>query len=47
MRILTLLALTILLLNACGLKGPLYLPQEPAPAQPQKSQKSPDTEKKK
>jgi predicted small lipoprotein YifL len=46
MRALAALALTALLLNACGLKGPLYLPQEPAPPQPQKSQKSPDTEKK-
>jgi predicted small lipoprotein YifL len=44
MRTLAALALTTLLLNACGLKGPLYLPQEPAPAQPQES---PDTEKKK
>lgn len=44
MRTLAALTLTVLLLNACGLKGPLYLPQEPAPAQPQKI---PDTEKKK
>jgi predicted small lipoprotein YifL len=49
MRTLTTLALTILLLNACGLKGPLYLPQEPAPEKPPAAQpqKSPDTEKKK
>ena len=49
MRTLTALALTILLLNACGLKGPLYLPQEPAPEKPAPAQpqKSPDTEKKK
>jgi predicted small lipoprotein YifL len=44
MRALTIFALTVLLLNACGLKGPLYLPQEPAPPQPQQSQ---DTEKEK
>ena len=44
MRLLTLLALTALLLNACGLKGPLYLPQEPAPEKPPASQ---DSEKKK
>lgn len=48
MRTLTALALTVLLLNACGLKGPLYLPQEPAPEKPSAAQpqKSPDTEKK-
>jgi len=48
MRLLTLLALIALLLNACGLKGPLYLPQEPAPEKlaPTQPQKSPDTEKK-
>ncbi|WP_080557664.1 LPS translocon maturation chaperone LptM [Nitrosospira multiformis] len=44
MRALSSAVLIALLLNACGLKGPLYLPQEPAPAQPQKI---PDTEKKK
>lgn len=44
MRTLTLFALTALLLNACGLKGPLYLPQEPAPEKPPASQ---DAEKKK
>jgi len=49
MRTLTALALTALLLNACGLKRPLYLPQEPAPEKPPAAQpqKSPDTEKKK
>jgi len=41
--------LVALLLSACGLKGPLYLPQEPAPEKPAPAQpqKSPDTEKKK
>jgi len=33
MRTIVLLLSTVLLLSACGLKGPLYLPQEPA-AQP-------------
>lgn len=36
--------LLILLLGACGLKAPLYLPQEQLP---QKSQQSQDSEKKK
>lgn len=27
-------AFMVLLLNACGLKGPLYLPQEPVAPQP-------------
>ncbi|WON74841.1 MULTISPECIES: LPS translocon maturation chaperone LptM [unclassified Nitrosospira] len=30
--------LILLLLNACGLKAPLYLPQEPIAPQPQQSQ---------
>ncbi|WP_004174603.1 LPS translocon maturation chaperone LptM [Nitrosospira lacus] len=37
-------SLLLLLLNGCGLKGPLYLPQE-QPAQ--SSQQSPDEVKKK
>ena len=49
MRTLSTAVLVALLLNACGLKGPLYLPQEPAPEKPPAAQpqKSPDTEKKK
>ena len=37
-------SLLVLLLGACGLKAPLYLPQEQPP---QKSQQSQDSEKKK
>lgn len=44
MRTLTALALIALLLNGCGLKGPLYLPQEPAPEKPPASK---DAEKEK
>ena len=44
MRFLSAFVLTALLLNACGLKGPLYLPLEPAPEKPPASQ---DSEKKK
>jgi len=33
MRNITLLSSALLLLSACGLKGPLYLPQEPPAAQ--------------
>lgn len=35
MRLVALLALAALLLAGCGFKGPLYLPQKPAPAQHQ------------
>jgi predicted small lipoprotein YifL len=44
MRTLSSAVLLALLLNACGLKGPLYLPQEPAPEKPPASK---DAEKKK
>lgn len=30
--------LILVLLNACGLKAPLYLPQEPEAPQPQQTQ---------
>ena len=41
MRTLCTAILTVLLLSACGLKGPLYLPQ------PQTTPQSPDQSKKK
>ncbi|HEY6043600.1 MAG TPA: lipoprotein [Nitrosospira sp.] len=41
MRIFCTAVLTVLLLSACGLKGPLYLPQ------PQTAPQSPDQNKKK
>ncbi|MDQ3185335.1 MAG: lipoprotein [Pseudomonadota bacterium] len=47
MRILCAASLLILLLSACGLKGPLYLPQEQAPPQSPQSQPSQGEEKKK
>ncbi|WP_083400943.1 LPS translocon maturation chaperone LptM [Nitrosospira briensis] len=38
MRTLSSAILIVLLLSACGLKGPLYLPQEPVAPQPKQSQ---------
>jgi len=40
-------SLLVLLLGACGLKAPLYLPQEPPPKKSQQPQQSQDIEKKK
>jgi predicted small lipoprotein YifL len=40
-------SLLVLLLSACGLKGPLYLPKEEPPAKSQQPQQPQDIEKKK
>lgn len=49
MRTLTASLLIVLLLSACGLKGPLYLPQKELPSlepQPQSQPQQPQDEEK-
>ncbi|WP_097066073.1 LPS translocon maturation chaperone LptM [Nitrosovibrio sp. Nv4] len=45
MRTLTTSLLIVLLLSACGLKGPLYLPQKETPSPQPQPRQSQDEEK--